>query len=101
MLKSFLNKIAGLKGFNFVKKRLKPSLFLENIVKSLRTAFVIGRLWWLLLHCELPIFINIEIVGKLKYTNGLQLVTSLKSELLHRYLLFPFFAGTSILNIFI
>ena len=91
MLKSFLNKVAGLKGFNFVKKRLKPSLFLENIVKSLRTAFVIERLWRLLLHCELPIFINIEIVGKLKCTNGLQLVTSLKSEFNHR---------TSILSIF-
>ena len=36
------------------------------------------------------IFINIEIIGNLKYTSGLQLVTSLKSELLHRYLLFLF-----------
>ena len=90
MLRSFLNKVAGLKAFNFIKKRLKPSLFLENIVKSLRTAFVTERLWWLLLHCELPIFINIEIVGKLKYTNG-QLVTCLKSEFNHR---------TSISNIF-
>ena len=41
------------------------------------------------------IFINIEVVGKLKYTSGLQPVTSLKSELLHRYLLFLFFARTS------
>ena len=50
---------------------------------------------------DVLIFVNIEIVGKLKYTNGLQLGTSLKSDLLHRYLLFPFFVGTSILNIFI
>ena len=49
---------------------------------------------------KILIFINIEIVEKLKYTNGLQLVTSFKSELLHRYFLFPFFPGTSILNIF-
>ena len=46
------------------------------------------------------IFTNIEIVGKLKYTNGVQLVTSLKSELLHRYLLYSFFAGISISNLF-
>ena len=89
MLKSFLNKIAGLKAFNFIKKRIKPSLFLENMVKSLGTAFFIERLWRLLVRCELSIFINIEIVGKLKYTNGLQLVTSLKSEFNHRYILFP------------
>ena len=44
------------------------------------------------------IFINIEIVGKLKYTNGLQPVSSLKSELLHSCLLFLFLAGTSILR---
>ena len=43
-------------------------------------------------------FINIEVVGKLKYTNDLQPVTSLKNEVLHRYLLFSFFAGTSILR---
>ena len=42
-----------------------------------------------------------EIVGKLKYTSELQPSRSLKSELLHRYLFFPFFAGTSILNIYI
>ena len=39
----------------------------------------------------LLIFIIIEIVEKLKYTNGLQPVTSLKSGLRHRYLLFSFF----------
>ena len=43
-------------------------------------------------------FINKEIVEKLKYTNGSESITSLKSELLHRYLLFLFFAGTSILR---
>ena len=36
------------------------------------------------------IFINIEIVGNLKYTSGLQPVTSLKSELLRGHLLFLF-----------
>ena len=41
------------------------------------------------------IFINIGIVEKLKYTNGVGPVASLNSELLHRYLLFLFFAGTS------
>ena len=43
-------------------------------------------------------FINVEIVGKLKCTNSLQPVTSLKSEFLHSYLLTAFFAGTSILR---
>ena len=47
------------------------------------------------------ILINMEMVGKLKYTNGLQPVTSLKSELFHRYLLFPFSPVGSILNIYI
>ena len=46
------------------------------------------------------IFVYIEIVRKLKYTNDLQSVSSLKSKILYRYLLFLFFAGTSILNIF-
>ena len=41
------------------------------------------------------IFINIGIVEKLKYNNGVGPVASLNSELLHRYLLFLFFAGTS------
>ena len=36
------------------------------------------------------IFINIEIVENLKYTSGLQPVTSLKSELLRGFLLFLF-----------
>ena len=40
------------------------------------------------------IFINIEIVRNLKYTSGLQLVASLKSELLRTYLLFVFSART-------
>ena len=43
-------------------------------------------------------FINVEIVGKLKCTNSLQPVTSLKSEFLHSYLLTAFFAGTSVLR---
>ena len=38
----------------------------------------------------LLIFINIEVAGNLKYTSGLQPVTSLKSELLRSYLLFLF-----------
>ena len=43
-------------------------------------------------------FINVEVVGKLKCTNSLQPVISLKSELLQRYLLISFFAETSILR---
>ena len=37
------------------------------------------------------ILVNIESVGNLKYTSDLQPVTSLKNELLRRYLLFLFF----------
>ena len=44
------------------------------------------------------IFINVEIAEKLEYISGLQPVTSLKSELLHRYLMFLFFARTSLLK---
>lgn len=42
-----------------------------------------------------------EVVEKLENTNGLQPVTSIESELVRRYLLFPFFVGTSILNVYI
>ena len=34
---------------NFIKKRLQHRYFLVNIVKFLRTAFLIEQLWWLLL----------------------------------------------------
>ena len=97
----FKMKLQAWKLATLLKRESNPVFFFVNIVKSLRTAFFIEHLRWLLLQKrwerDVLIFINIEIVGKLKYTNGLQLVTSLKSELLHRYLLFPFFA---ILNIF-
>ena len=42
-----------------------------------------------------------EVVEKLENTNGLQPLTSIESELVRRYLLFPFFVGTSILNVYI
>ena len=44
------------------------------------------------------IFINIEIVGKLLYTDSPQPETSLKSKLHLRYLTFAFFARTTILR---
>ena len=40
-------------------------------------------------------FINIEIVGELKYTNGRNFT---KSELLHQVFIVSFFSGTSILR---
>ena len=104
MLESFLKNVAGLKACNFIKKTLTRSFSCEycEIFKnsfSHRTSQVAASA--LRVIPDVVIFVNMEIVGKLKYTNGLQLGTSLKSDLLHRYLLFPFFAGTSILNIFI
>ena len=47
--KSLFNKAAGLKAFNFIKKRLQHSCFSVNIAKSLNTAFFIENIWWQLL----------------------------------------------------
>ena len=40
VLESLLNRIAGLKACNFVKKKLKHSCFPVNIGKFLRTSFL-------------------------------------------------------------
>ena len=48
MLESLFSKVEDLKIFNFRKKRLQYS-FPVNIAKFVRTAFLIGHLWWLLL----------------------------------------------------
>ena len=48
-LQSSFNKVAGLKTYNFIKKRLWHRCFPVNIANLLRTAFFIGHLWWLLL----------------------------------------------------
>ena len=42
-------KIAGLKDCNFIIKRLQHRCFPVNIAKSLRIAFFIEHLWWMLL----------------------------------------------------
>ena len=44
----FFNKVAGLKAYNFIKKRLWHRCFPVNMAKLLRTAFFIEHLWWLL-----------------------------------------------------
>ena len=49
MLEPLFNKVAGLKAYNFIKKRLQHRCFPVNIAKLLRTAFFIEQLRWLLL----------------------------------------------------
>ena len=50
VLESLLNKVAGLKACNFIRKRLQRKCFPLNIVNFLRTAFfVVEHFWWLLL----------------------------------------------------
>ena len=63
MLKSLLNKVAGLMACNFVKKSLQHRCFPVKFVKFLRTPFLYGTFggcfWWvylsndqiLILHC--------------------------------------------------
>ena len=43
------NKVATLKGCNFVKKKLRHTCFPVNIAKFLRTSFFTEHLWWLFL----------------------------------------------------
>ena len=48
MLESLLNKVAGLKACNFIKKRLQHRFFPLIVTKFIRTASFIEQLWWLL-----------------------------------------------------
>ena len=50
MLESLFNKVAGLQGWKFIKRRLKHMCFPVNTAKILRTAFYIEHLCWLLLY---------------------------------------------------
>ena len=52
MFESLFNKVAGLKAYNFVKKRLQQRLFPVSIAKFLRTTLFIEHLRWLLLFKE-------------------------------------------------
>ena len=45
MLKSFFNKVAGLKVCIFIEKRLQHRCFPVNIAKILRTALFIEQFW--------------------------------------------------------
>ena len=47
MLGSLFNKVAGLKAYNLIKKRLTHRCFPVNIAKFLRTAFFTEHFWWL------------------------------------------------------
>ena len=46
----FFNKVAELKSAPLLKKRLWHRCFPVNFVKYLRTPFLTGHLWWLLLY---------------------------------------------------
>ena len=46
VFESLLNKVAGLKACNFIKKRLQYKCFLMKFRKFLRTPFSTEHLWW-------------------------------------------------------
>ena len=50
MSESLFEKVAGLKAYNFNKKRLLHRYFPVKFVKVLRTSFFTKHLWWLLLN---------------------------------------------------
>ena len=47
---SLFDKVAGLKAYNFNKKRLQHRCFPVKLAKVLRTPFFTEHLWWLLLN---------------------------------------------------
>ena len=49
VFESLSNKVASLKTFNFIKKRLQPRCFPVNIAKFLRKALFKEHLGWVLL----------------------------------------------------
>ena len=52
MLKSFFNKVAGVKAINFILKRFQTRCFSVNIARFLRTR-ILRIIWgWLLLYSE-------------------------------------------------
>ena len=52
MLESLFNEVAGLKAWNFIKKRLQHLYFPVKFAKFLRTLFFKEHLLWLLLQME-------------------------------------------------
>ena len=48
-----INKVAGLKTCNFIKRRLQHWWFPVNIAKFLRKPTFIEQVWWLLLPCQM------------------------------------------------
>ena len=55
---SLFNEIAGLKAYNFIKKRLQHRCFPVNIAKFVRAYFK-EHLWWLLLNFILACKLNV------------------------------------------
>ena len=83
MLESLLNKYAGLKACNFIKKRLQHIHFPEKFAKFLRTYFFIEHILWLIL----------EISRSLLYLRKMNAVFSWYTLALQRF--FPFTACVS------
>ena len=71
---------AGLKGSNYIKRRLQHRCFRVNIIKFLRTAFYIERLRWLLLNpCYHGYFgFNIAVADSLEQQTNKMCQRSLK-----------------------
>ena len=62
VLEPLFNKYAGLKAFNFIKKRLQHRCFPVKIAKFLEIPFFTEHIKWLLLEIshELSLFIAFE-----------------------------------------
>ena len=72
VLESLFDKVAGLKAYNFNKKRLLRRCFPVNIAKFLRAALFIEHFWWLRLY----LFYKVA---------GLKINSVVKKRLQHRY----------------
>ena len=60
MLKSFLNKVAGIKALNFIKKSLQREFFPVKFAKFFRTPILKNICEWLLLYLHVILFTMYE-----------------------------------------
>ena len=82
MLESLFKKVAGLKPWNIIKKRLQHRSFPVKCAKFLRTAFLTEHLRWLLL-----VIISLTPDSSLnKQTFPSQRVTFLKQPIMYNFI---------------
>ena len=82
VLEFLFNKVAGLKAYNFMKKRLRHRCFPVNIVKLLWTFSKIYRnfiehLWWLLLDFLRNLLCRKSFLGRVFFGIVLEIISSI------------------------